>query len=148
MDDSAAWQRLCTLLDDDEHLWPAVAESLEDPDGDAFEALIGGLDDAGVLAYLDPEDTGMELADALAQLPRVFRLQLDLGVVTDTDDLDEAIALADQTLEARGFVLVRLDEPDEDAHALVAVPAGGLEEILEIAGDLEVGITRASSADS
>ena len=108
MDTEALWERLCSLLDDDEQLWPAVEAALEESDGDAWDALLDGLDDAGALASLEAEDTGMELADALAQLPRVFRLQPDLGEVTDTDDLDEAIRAADHVLEAHGHRLLIL----------------------------------------
>ncbi|WP_286276324.1 DUF6630 family protein [Naasia aerilata] len=133
MADSVEWERLTRLLDDDEHLWPRVLEAFEDDGEDAWEALLGGLDDAGVLAYLHEDDSGMELADALAQLPRVFRLSLDLGRVNDTDDLDEAMAAADTLLSNAGFRLVMLEDDDEDARALVVVPAGVLDEITELA---------------
>ena len=132
MDDDAAWERLCLLLDDDEHLWPTVREAIDGGE-DAWEALLGGLDDAGALAYLDVEDTGMELADALAQLPRVFRLQPDLGAVTDTDDLREALRQADEVLAGEGFRLLELDDDDDEAHALVVVPADSVTEIRELA---------------
>ncbi|MCU1570802.1 MAG: hypothetical protein JWR33_1543 [Naasia sp.] len=141
VNDMAAWKRLTGLLDDDELLWPRVREALDedegDNDGDAWEALIGGLDDAGALAYLDAEDTGMELADALAQLPRVFRLQPDLGAVNDTDDLAEALAAADAVLAAGECRLLELDDGDAEAHALVVVPAENVDEILELAGALD-----------
>ncbi|WP_210506072.1 hypothetical protein [Naasia sp. SYSU D00057] len=141
MEDQEAWKRLCTLLDDDELLWPGVREALEE-DGDPWEALLSGLDDAGALAYLDAEDTGMELADALAQLPRVFRLQPDLGRVTDTDDLAEAMAVADEILAAKGFRLVMLDdEEDEDASSLVVVPAGSLDDVVAAAESVDRTIT-------
>ena len=141
MVDQEAWKRLCTLLDDDELLWPGVQEALEE-DGDPWEALLSGLDDAGALAYLDAEDTGMELADALAQLPRVFRLQADLGRVTDTDDLAEAMGVADEILAARGFRLVMLDDADdEDSHSLVVVPAGVLDDVLGAAESVDRTIT-------
>ena len=86
MDRAGDWKRLCGLIDDDEAVWEAVHEALQAAD-DPWDALIGGLDDAGALAYLQVDDTGMELSDALAQLPRVFALQPDLDEVTDTDDL-------------------------------------------------------------
>jgi hypothetical protein len=140
MDTEALWERLCSLLDDDEQLWPAVEAALEESDGDAWDALLDGLDDAGALASLEAEDTGMELADALAQLPRVFRLQPDLGEVTDTDDLDEAIRAADHVLEAHGHRLLILENDDEDVHELVVVPEEAVGPILETAEALERGI--------
>jgi hypothetical protein len=139
MDTEALWERLCSLLDDDEHLWPAVETALAEPDGDPWDALLDGLDDAGALASLEAEDTGMELADALAQLPRVFRLQPDLGEVTDTDDLDEAIRAADRVLEGHGHRLLIL-ESDEDVHELVVVQQEAVGPILETAEALERSI--------
>jgi hypothetical protein len=135
--DLAAWQRLCNLIDDDPELWPEVRRSIEDGD-DPWEQLIGGLDDAGSLAYLDVEDTGMELSDALVQLPRIFQAQPDLRAVNDVDDLDEAIAAADGVLASTGLRIVRLiDETDADAHALVVVPTDAVEAIVALADDLE-----------
>ncbi len=130
VNDAAVWERLTRLLDDDELLWPRVREALEDDGADPWEALLDGLDDAGALAYLDVEDTGMELADALAQLPRIFRLQLDLGTVNDTDELDDAMVAADALLAGSGCRLVELHADDDDAHALVVVPAPNVPEIL------------------
>ena len=141
VDDKATWERLTSLLDDDELLWPRVREALADDAEDAWEALIGGLDDAGALAYLDTEDTGMELADALVQLPRVFRLQPDLGEVNDTDDLAEAMSAADAVLTAEGCRLLELDDDDEEAHALVVVPAENVAEILSLAAALKRSVT-------
>ena len=140
MDTEALWDRLCSLLDDDEQLRPAVEAALEEPDGDPWDALLDGLDDAGALASLEAEDTGMELADALAQLPRVFRLQPDLGEVTDTDDLDEAIRAADRVLEEHGHRIVILPSDDEDVHELVVVPQEAVGPILETAEALERSI--------
>ncbi|MDQ1531717.1 MAG: hypothetical protein QOE37_1822 [Microbacteriaceae bacterium] len=140
-DEGADWQRLCALIDDDEQLWPAVQEALED-DGDPWTTMLDGLDDAGALAYLDAEDTGMELADALAQLPRVFRLQPDLDTVTDTDDLGRAMREADAVLGEHGHRLLRLDEPEEDSHALVVVEEDAVPEILRLATRLGGRITR------
>lgn len=143
MDEAAdRWERLCALLDDDELLRAGVRESLEAGE-DPWEALLGGLDDAGALAYLDEGDTGMELTDALVQLPRVFRLQPDLDEVTDTDDLGEAIAAADRALAEHGHRLLRLEEPDTDAHALVVVPAEAVTEILDLAERLDAPVTAA-----
>ena len=127
MTDAGEWQRLCTLLDEDESVWEAVEEALEAGD-DPWEALLDGLDEAGALAYLQTEDTGMELADALAQLPRVFKLQPDLGEVTDTDELDEATSAADRILSVGGLRTLRLIEED-DAWPVVVVPASVVEEI-------------------
>jgi hypothetical protein len=137
MDTEALWERLCSLLDDDEQLWPAVAAALEESDGDPWDALLDGLDDAGALASLEAEDTGMELADALAQLPRVFRLQPDLGDVNDTDDLDDAVRAADQVLEGHGHRLLILESDDADVHELVVVPEEAVGPILETAEALE-----------
>ncbi len=135
--DRDPWQRLCALLDDDEHLWPSVAEALEGTDpGGAWAALIDGLDDAGALAYLEAGDSGMELTDALVQLPRVFQVQPDLDEVTDTDDLDDALRAADGILAADQLRLVRLDDGDEDAVALVVVPAQAAVPIVDLAASL------------
>src|SRR3712207_1491066 len=94
----AAWERLCALLEDDPLLWQRVRQALADRDDDPWEELLDGLDDAGALAFLRSDDTGMELADALVQLPRVFRVQPDLDEVNDTDDLDDAMVIADEVL--------------------------------------------------
>lgn len=139
--DERTWQRLCALLDDDEHLWPGVRAALQHADADPWEALIDGLDEAGALAYLDAGDTGMELTDALAQLPRVFRLKPDLDEVTDTDDLDDAVRVADSILEAAGHRLLELADPDDEARALVVVPAGAAPEILRLAAALDRSVT-------
>ena len=127
MTDAGEWQRLCALLDEDESVQEAVQEALEAGD-DPWEALLDGLDEAGALAYLQTDDTGMELSDALAQLPRVFALQPDLGEVTDTDELDEATAAADRILSAGGLRTVRLVEED-DAWPVVVVPVSAVGEI-------------------
>jgi hypothetical protein len=139
MAEAANWERLCVLLDDDEQLRTEVREAVDAGD-DAWAALLDGLDDAGALAYLDEGDTGMELTDALVQLPRVFRLQPDLDEVTDTDDLGEALHVADELLSEAGHRLLRLDEPDSDAHALVVVPADAVPEIERLAAGLGHGI--------
>jgi hypothetical protein len=140
VENEATWERLCALLDDDELLWPRVRDALEDG-AEPWEALLDGLDDAGALAYLEVDDTGMELADALAQLPRVFRLRADLGRVNDTDDLAEAMAAADEILGDRGFRLIELDDEDEDSHALVVVPAEALDGIVEAANGVDRAVT-------
>jgi hypothetical protein len=139
VEDQAAWERLTTLLDDDELLWPRVRAALGS--GDPWEALIDGLDDSGALAYLDAEDTGMELADALTQLPRVFRLQPELRTVNDVDELDEAMEEADRILAGHGFRLLQLDEDDEDSHALVVVPAANVHAIVDLGERLGQSVT-------
>ncbi len=130
-----SWQRLCALIDDDPQVWPEVSSALDEGD-DPWEALIGALDDAGALAYLDIEDTGMELAEALAQLPRVFQLQPNLSEANDTDELREAIAVADGVLAEGGVRLLMLEDDDDEAQALVVVPAESVDEIVEIAAQL------------
>ncbi|MFD1713643.1 hypothetical protein ACFSBZ_04070 [Amnibacterium flavum] len=145
--DAAAWKRLCSLIDDDPALWPSVEDALTEGD-DAWEALIGGLDEAGALAYLDVSDTGMELVDALAGLPRVFAIQPEFGAVNDTDDLADAMSAADAILAESELRLIELEDDDEDAHALVVVPAAAVDEIRSLAVDLEkevVAMDRGSS---
>jgi hypothetical protein len=143
VDRAGDWRRLCELLDDDETVWEAVETALLEG-ADPWEALFDGLDEAGGLAYLQTADTGMELADALAQLPRVFALQPDLDPVTDTDDLVEATRLADTTLARDGLRVVRLVEADdEDSWPVVVVPATSPAEIVRLAvglgGEVVVG---------
>jgi hypothetical protein len=137
MDSEAIWERLCGLLDDDDFVRQAVLDALGDADEDPWDALLSGLDDAGALASLETADTGMELADALAQLPRVFRLQPGLGGVTDTDDLDDAVREADRVLAAVGHRLLTLESGDPDVRELVVVPEASVEPILELAEALE-----------
>ena len=134
MDRSGDWRRLCALLDDDEAVWEAVSAALEAGE-DPWEALLDGLDEAGALAFLRSDDTGMELSDALAQLPRVFELQPDLDEVTDTDDLGEATAAADRILADSALRIVRLVEED-DAWPVLVVPADNTGEIAALAGGL------------
>lgn len=141
MDTEALWDRLCTLLEDDDLLRSSVREALADPEDDPWDALLGGLDDAGALASLEAEDTGMELSDALAQLPAVFRLQPDLGTVTDTDDLDDAVREADRVLAEHGHRLLALESDDPDVRELVVVPEESVGPILETAEALERRIT-------
>lgn len=150
MDD---WGRLCELLDDDPEVRRAVALAASDPAAfldehadvladlgvadaaqiDPWLALIDALDDAGALAYLEGDDTGEELADALAGLPRVFGSGVELDEVSDVDgSLAEAIAAADRLLAPRGLRLVYLDEGTDDVP-LVAVPLDAADEAVEIA---------------
>jgi hypothetical protein len=133
MDESGDWRRLCALIDDDEAVWEAVEAALEAGD-DPWDALIGGLDDAGALAYLQADDTGMELSDALAQLPRVFKLQPPLGEVTDTDDLAEAMRVAGRALASGDLRVLRLVETDDETSLpLVVIPTAAEAEISRIA---------------
>ena len=132
MDAAGDWQRLCALLDDDEAVREAVDDALEAGE-DPWEALLDGLDEAGALAYLRADDTGMELSEALAQLPRVFDVQPDLDEVTDTDDLAAATAAADRILAAEDLRVVRLVE-EEDAWPIAVVPAESVAEIVRLAG--------------
>ncbi|KDA06678.1 hypothetical protein DC31_09050 [Microbacterium sp. CH12i] len=125
------WTRLCELLDDDPELLPAVRLAVAG-DEDPWTALIDGLDDAGALAYLEVNDTGIELADALPPLPRVFATGVELDKVGDVEgDLTAAIVRADSLLASRDLRIVYLDE-DSDAYPLVVVPIANVAEILEI----------------
>lgn len=129
MADGEEWERLARLLDDDdEAVAVAVRQAVEQGD-DPWAALLDGLDEAGALAYLQSGDTGMELTDALAQLPRVFAKQPDLDDATDTDDLAEATRIADAALAEHDLRIVRLVEDDE-SWPLVVVPEGRVREIL------------------
>lgn len=117
------WERFCALLDDDASVWESVRGALESA-GDAWEALLDGLDDAGALAYLRADDSGMELADALAQLPRVHAVRVDLDPVADVDDLDAAMRAADRVLGPAGLRVLRLpEEGDPASWPVVAVAA-------------------------
>lgn len=132
------WARLCELLDDDPMLRPEVERAASDPDGegDPWMVLIDCLDDAGALAYLDRGDSGMELADALAQVPRVFSAGVDLDRVGDLDgDLTAAIAFADGILIAHDLAVVHLEE-DDDAYPLVVVPRANAAEATALAAHL------------
>ena len=123
------WTRLCNLLDDDPEFAPAVLDAVEAGD-DPWDALIDALDDAGSLAYLDLGDTGVELADALPALPRVFRTGADVDAVGDVDDLTAAVAKAKEILAPHRLSLVHIEDPeDEDAYPLVAVPVANVDEI-------------------
>lgn len=131
MSQEAEWQRLCSLLDDDDEVRAAVAGALGEGE-DGWQALLDALDEAGALAYLQTDDTGMELTDALAQLPRVVAAAPDLGEATDTDDLVEATAVAHAILSDAGLGLVRLVE-DADAWPVVVVRTADLEAIADLA---------------
>ncbi|MGT2425294.1 DUF6630 family protein [Amnibacterium kyonggiense] len=134
MDRAGDWRRLCGLLDDDHAVREAVDEALAAGD-DPWEALLDGLDDAGALAFLRSDDTGMELSDALAQLPRVFALQPDLDEVTDTDDLVDATTAADGILAKDELRIVRLVEED-DAWPVAVVAADAAAEIAALVAAL------------
>jgi len=133
MDAAGDWRRLCALLDDDETVREAVEAAL-DAGEDPWEALLDGLDEAGALAYLRSDDTGMELSDALAQLPRVYRVQPDLDEVTDTDDLGLAMRAADSAVDQGGLALLRLVEVEDDASwPVVAVRTDDRDRAIELA---------------
>ncbi|WP_194421463.1 DUF6630 family protein [Microbacterium abyssi] len=126
------WTRLCNLLDEDPEFAPAVLDAVEAGD-DPWDALIDALDDAGALAYLDLGDTGVELAEALPALPRVFRTGVDVDEVGDVDDLTAAVNRANELLGAHGLHLVHIEDPeDEDAYPLVAVTAADVDEIANL----------------
>lgn len=128
------WTRLCDLLDDDPELVPAVLEADEK---ERWTALIDGLDDAGALAYLDENDSGIELADALPALPRIFRAGIDVDEVGDVDgDIAAAIARADEILAPHGLRLVHLEE-DSDSYPLVTVPSENVSAIIDLAERLD-----------
>ena len=150
------WARLCMLLDDDPELAPAVRLAVTDPQGylheraaepavpglghlleaDPWQALLDGLDDAGALAYLDPGDFGMELAEALAGLPRVVGAGVDLDQVTDLDgELATVVGVADRLLGSRGLRIVQLEE-EAQACPLVVVPTGHVPQILDLVARL------------
>lgn len=125
------WTRLCALLDDDPELLPAVRLAATNDD-DPWTALIDGLDEAGALAYLDWKDTGVQLADALPPLPRVFATGVDLDEVGDVEGaLTAAIIRADSILAPHELRIIYLDE-DSDAYPLVVVPMKSVDEIIEI----------------
>lgn len=153
MDD---WGRLCELLDDDAEVRRAVTLAAEDPKAfldenaavladlgvteagqiDPWLALIDALDDAGALAYLEPDDTGEELADALAGLPRVFAAGAELDEVADVEgSLDEAVRVADRLLAPHGLRLLYLDEGTDDVP-LVAVRAAEAQDAVDAASRL------------
>ncbi|MGY1550845.1 DUF6630 family protein [Microbacterium sp. A588] len=133
MSDLNDWIRLCNLVDDDPELLPTVRSAAASGDDEAWVALLDGLDDAGALAYLDRGDTAVELADALAQLPRVFASGAEVDEVGDVDGpLPVAIARADSILAPFGLRAVYLEE-DAESFPLVVVPASNAAEILEIA---------------
>lgn len=150
---SGDWARLCDLLDDDPELSGPVLRALTDPSGyfddhaqrlmargiesaddiDPWLVMIDGLDDSGALAYLDWKDSGMELADALAGLPRIVRAGMDTESIADVDGtVEESIVRADELLAPHGLRLVYVDE-DSDAYPLVAVSSENVSEIIAIA---------------
>jgi len=150
------WARLYSLIDDDAEARDAVVMAASDPAAfleahaevlgeigitetaqiDPWLALIDGLDDAGALAYLDPDDDGEQLADALAGVPRVVRGGIDVDAIGDVSSgLDDAIAAADALLGGHALRLVFLDEGTDDVP-LVVVPSGDADEIVALAARL------------
>ncbi|WP_299088128.1 hypothetical protein [uncultured Microbacterium sp.] len=129
------WVRLGALLEDDPEVGKAIRHAGRDG-GDVRAALFDALDDAGALAYMEWSDSGVELADALAQVPRVFQTGADLDEVGDVaGGLTEAIARADGILSAHDLRTVYLDE-GSDACPLVVVARGDVEEITALAARL------------
>lgn len=129
------WARLCRLLDDDPELLASVEDAAAEPGSDPWLAVMDGLDDAGALAYLETQDLGAELADALRGLPRVLRTSVDLGSVSDIDELADAIAAADRLLAPHDLRIVYLEE-ESDAFPLVVVRSADAEVIVELAAQL------------
>ena len=129
------WVRLGALLEDDPEVGKAIRHAGRDG-GDVRAALFDALDDAGALAYMEWSDSGVELADALAQVPRVFQTGADLDEVGDVaGGLTEAIARDDGILSAHDLRTVYLDE-GSDACPLVVVASGDVEEITALAARL------------
>lgn len=147
------WARLCDLLDEDPELSVVVLQAVTDPSGyfvdheqrlvdrgiesaddiDPWLVMIDGLDDSGALAYLDGTDSGLELSDALAGVPRIFRAGVDTEPIADVDGpLERAIVRADEILAPHGLRLLFVAE-DSDACPLVAVPSESVSEIIAIA---------------
>lgn len=147
------WVRLCALLDDDGATAAAVALALTDPAAyreqrDAelglrgltadesvqpWQALLTALDESGVLAYLERDDPGDVLVDALAPLARVRACGVDLRDVCDADDPAEAIRCAQAALAGVGLALVGLPEPDDDeAVPLVVVTRSTHAEVMAL----------------
>lgn len=150
------WTRLCALLDDDAELAASVRMAVDSPveyyslhaddllargiesadDIEPWLVMIDGLDEAGALAYLDWKDSGAQLADALAGLPRIFATGVDLDPVGDVEhELPTAVAVANGIIDAHGLTLVYLDE-DSDAYPLVAVASDDAEKIVALAAQL------------
>lgn len=133
------WSRLSALIDDDPEVAAAVEWALAHG-GDPRAALLDALDDAGALAYMEWADSGIELADAFAALPRVVASGAELDEVGDIDgSLDAAITAADDLLEPHGLRTLYLDE-GTDACPLVVVARTDVAEIVELAGRLELAV--------
>lgn len=132
---TAHWLRLGALIDDDPEVTAALQEAARSSD-DLRSALLDAVDDAGALAYMEWADSGVELADALAQLPRVFRAGIDTDEVGDVDgSLERAIAAADRILARAELRIIYLDE-GSDACPLVVVACGDVAEIHVLADRL------------
>lgn len=131
------WIRLCTMLDDDLELRAEVQSAVDSvEDVDPWLVMIDGLDETGALAYLDRKDSGAQLADALAGLPRVLAAGVDLDPVGDVEaDLPAVVAAANEILAVHGLALVYLEE-EPDAFPLVAVSTADAEQIVALAGTL------------
>lgn len=131
------WIRLCMLLDDDVELRTAVQSAVDSAeDVDPWLVMIDGLDDAGALAYLDQKDSGAQLVDALAGLPRILAAGVDLDLVGDVEaDLPTVVTVANELLAVHGLALVYLEE-EPDAFPLVAVSAADAEQVVALVSEL------------
>lgn len=134
---SGDWMRLCALLDDDAELIAEVRSAADSADeADPWMIMLDGLDEAGALAYLNRKDSGPQLADALAGLPRVFATGVDLDAVGDFEgELPTVVARTNGILDEHGLTLVYLEE-EPDAYPLVAVASDDADEIVSLASAL------------
>lgn len=133
------WIRLGALIDDDPEIVGALRDAAESSE-DMRAALLDALDDAGALAYMEWSDTGVELADAFAALPRVVATGADLDEIGDIDGaLDAAVTGADGILAPHGLRTLYLDE-GTDACPLVVVAAADVAAIVELAGRLNLAV--------
>ncbi|MGY5766627.1 DUF6630 family protein [Brachybacterium sp. DNPG3] len=154
------WLRLAALIDDDPELLGTMRLALDDPaayrdlhaddlhvdpsaeDDDRaaplamWTVLLDGLDESSALAYLDIEDTGCELVDALAGVRPALRCGACFEDVADVDDLFAAIHRAEQLLAGHGLRLLQLPDDDDEAIPLVAVPQESVADIVALAEHL------------
>lgn len=111
------------------------------PTLDLWTVLLDGLDESSALAYLDVEDTGCELVDALVGVRRAVDCGACFEDVSDVDDLFSAIHRAEQLLGEHGLRLLQLEEDDDEAIPLVVVPQESVPDILALAGRLGHDVT-------
>ncbi len=125
------WLRLASLLADDPDVAAAIGGA--GAGADLRDVLVDALDDGGALAYMEWSDSGPELAEALAQLPRVFRAGIDPDEVGDVGgSLEDAIVRADALLAPQALRVLYLDE-GSDACPLLVVAAADIPEIGDLA---------------